>query len=307
MKINSEALKFHRDRCELSQEALASVSKVSKKTISRIESGTLDGNRKEAIERLARALGITHEALCRPPEENADQGADTSESVYRKLTTHLSPEANLAFAFVEERYGVSSEYLIEMAPLLFTLLAEASLNWRREKLKQAEDAFDRLSSIGAAFPHLSFCGGPRREEDMLDIEQSCIDEGDVFGSQLKVEAKGFGGIEPPGNPFARYLALLAAKHARDLIEVEHYDPDAALPSYMIRTDKIERLTGGDDRARYALAHGYALKRDIPAELLGDDAKERRVAWLAKRVPEEEWTKHQAAEADLRAFLEKLGI
>lgn len=307
MNINATTLKLVREKRNLTQEALAIKSGISKKNISRIESSTTRNHRNRTIKLLAKALDIREEDLCRSPDESADKVTDTSESAYRKLTTHLSPEANLAFAFVEERYGVSSEDLIEMAPLLFTLLAEASLNWRREKLKQAEDAFDRLSRLGAALPHLSFCGGPRRDEDMLDIEQSCIDQGDVFGSQLKVEAKRFGGIEPPGNPFARYLALLAAKHARDLIEVEQYDPDAALPSYMIRTDKIERLTGGDDRARYALAHGYGLRRDIPAELLGDDAKERRVAWLAKRVPEEEWTKHQAAKTDLRAFLEELGI
>lgn len=307
MKINPDTLKFHRERCRLSQEALASVCGISKKSISRIESGSSGVNRQQIIKRLADKLGVTEQDLCQPIKETDDNFAVYEGNIFRKLTTHLSPEANLAFAFVEERYGVSSEDLIEMAPLSFLLLAEASLNWRREKLKQAEDAFDRLSHLGAAFPHLSFCGGPRHEEDMLGIEQSCIDQGDVFGFQLKAEAKGFGGIEPPGNPFARYLALLAAKHARDLVEVEQYDPDAALPSYMIRTDKIERLTGGDDRARYALANGYALKRDIPAELLGDDAKERRVAWLAKRVPEEEWTKHQAAETDLRVFLEELGI
>ncbi|MFZ1415625.1 MAG: helix-turn-helix transcriptional regulator [Defluviicoccus sp.] len=307
MNINPDTLKFHRERCGLSQEALADVSKVSKKTISRIERDEIRKPRRNTTKQLAQTLGIAEEALCQPPEKSLEQEADASESAYRKLTTHLSPDANLAFAFVEERYGASSEDLIEIAPLLFTIVAEASLNWRREKIKQAEDAFDRLSRIGAAFPHLAFCGGPRREEDMLGIEDSCIEQQDVFGSRLRAEARGFRDMATPGNPFIQYVALLAAKHAPALVEIEQFDASQTLPSYMIRTAKIERLTGGDDRARYALARGHALKRDIPAELQGDEKREQRIAWLAQRVPAEEWEKHQKAKSAPSDYLAEIGI
>ena len=302
MKINSEALKFHRDRCELSQEALASVSKVSKKTISRIESGTLDGNRKEAIERLARALGITHEELCRPPKEDADQAADTSESAYRKLTTHLSPEANLAFALIEERYGVKSEDLIEMAPLSFLLLAEASLNWRRARNIDVKSALG-----GIRHPYLEITFGIEDTEQVFEFDASSIEEADIFGENVRNELRSFGRNFKCDNPFIEYLIGVAKNHAPSLVEIVQFDTSQQLPSYMIRTAKIEELTGGDDRARYALAHGYALRRDIPAELQGDEAKEQRIAWLAQRVPDEKWEKHQKAKSAPSDYLKEIGI
>lgn len=302
MKINPDTLRYYRDRCGLSQEDLAEESKLTKKTISRIESGEIQEPRARTIKLLAEALKIAEDTLSRPPDKNQEQDADTSEYAYRKLTTHLSPDANLAFAFIEERYGVKSEDLIEMAPLSFLLLAEASLNWRRARYIDFKSALDRL-----CHPYLEVTLDFVDTEQVVDFDSSSIKEADIFGTMLRNELKTFRGNFTCNNPFIEYLRRVAAKYAPSLVEIEPSDPSQTVPSYMMRSAKIEELTGGDDRARYALARGYALKRDIPAELLGDDTKEQRVAWLAKRVPEEKWAEHQAAKTDLRALLEKLGI
>ena len=302
MKINPETLGYYRKRCGLSQEELGEKSRISKKSISRIESGEMKEPRARTIKLLAEALNIAEDTLSRPPDKSPEQAADASEYFYRKLTTHLSPEANLAFNFVEERYGVKSEDLIEMAPLSFLLLAEASLNWRRARNIDVKNAFDRLRH-----PYLEFTFALEDTEQFVGFDDSSIEEADIFGKMLQKELKSLGGNFTCYNPFIEYLKRASTKHAPSLVEIKPSDTSQTVPSYMIRTAKIEELTGGDDRARYALARGYARKGDIPAELLGDEDRDKRTDWLAKRVPEEEWTKHKAAETDLRAFLEGLGI
>ena len=62
-----------------------------------------------------------------------------------KVSVTLEPEVQLACDLTERRYRVTRKTIFNLAPLLFTLIAEGSLAWRREKLADAENAAERLS------------------------------------------------------------------------------------------------------------------------------------------------------------------
>jgi transcriptional regulator with XRE-family HTH domain len=72
VKIHPDSLRSHRIRSRLTQEALAQVSNVSKKTITRIEAGRGEKVRSITINRLAIALKVEPEALENAPEDSHD-------------------------------------------------------------------------------------------------------------------------------------------------------------------------------------------------------------------------------------------
>ena len=148
MNINPEMLRVLRNSRGLSQEGLAELSKVSKKTVSRIESGHIAPSkiRSTTIERLAKALEVKSEDLANVPEEGRYRDPLFRAYGYRPLKTYINAATALAYEFVEYRYHVPSEWLVSMAPLFFTLLAEESLAWRRQKLAEVKEAADHFEA-----------------------------------------------------------------------------------------------------------------------------------------------------------------
>lgn len=300
MKINPDTLKFHRERCGLSQEALASVSGISKKTISRIESGETQEHRKVTIERLADKLSITEQDLCQPVEKTEGKFTVKEGSVFRKVTVFFDAETHIAFEFTKQRYNVPEKDILSIAPLLFIILAEASLKWRKRILSESFELLQRISKLEERNPQLDL-------SDQINIwgaeEKNSIYTSDIFANYLKVPDYF---KDKYVNPFAEYLKGVSLKHAAGLVDVDHGSDGSKLPAYVIKP-MIDIFTGGDERARYALLHKHARLGSMPADLWGDDAKERRVAWLAQRVPDEEWEKHQAAEQAPKASVDDFGI
>lgn len=68
----------------------------------------------------------------------------------------------------------------------------------------------------------------------------------------------------------------------DVPEVVLTEPWGAEP-YVVCGDELERMTGGSRKARWALSYGDVRLSEIPAELLPDEATERRVEWLESRL------------------------
>lgn len=301
MNINPDTLKFHRERCGLSQEALASVSGVSKKSISRIESGSSGANRQHIIKRLAETLGVTEKDLCQIAEEPGDDFTHKEGSVFRRMTVFIDPETFIAFEFIKQRYNVLDKDILAIAPLLFIILAEASLNWRRKTVSEWSELRERIYKLEQRNPHLDLSDDVNYinylHYEHKTSEINSIDKGDIYADYYTFQY---------ANPFVEYLKGVSLKHAAGLVDVDHRSEGSKLPAYLIKP-LIDNLTGGDDRARYALLHKHARLGSMPADLWGDDAKEPRVAWLAQRVPDEEWEKHQAAEQALEASVDDFGI
>ena len=300
-KIHPETLKRCRGQARLSQEALAEKSKVGKKTISRIENGKGDNIRVHTLNQLAKALQMRPDDLTKAPEEM------TSENpANRMLKAYVDADVALAYAFVEQRYNVQYQTLVEMAPLFFTLLAEGSLAWRREKLATVDEAADRLRDWGESGGH-SACWAALAEMENYALveEEHSIEICDLFGDEFGERADDCGYNPYRNNPFSEYLKKFVADvddNNDNIVELHSLDKDdvffraeGKMPEYSICKPELERITKGNSRARHALAWGNVKISDIPEELQEDEASAKRVQWMIERIPQDELEKLEEEE------------
>lgn len=292
MTINPETLK--KLRGNLSQDELARIAHVSRKTISRIENGEADPNtiRKLTVERLARAFNVSEDVLSNPPKSTEADEAWLRGIGYRKISTHLDGDTALSFALVEERYGIAIRRQLDLAPLTIAILAELSLKARSERLKEASDAFQATVNVFPAdLQHL--CATQEKIWDALEVEKVSIAQRDLFGRIIQRSAAEAGYDQEPfdpnhGNPFFDFLNATAT--SLNISVTRHLGDDTlpmedGLPDHTcVFHDLLEDLCGDSLWARLALQLGYARIRNIPAHLRGPESKEQRTAWLEERYP-----------------------
>ena len=291
MQIDPNRLKELRQGKGLSRAQLADRSKISQRQITRIENdAAAAGNvRERTVTELAGALGIESGVLTGDlPMADAGPQAHSSRGVSRQVSARLQPEASLACALVAQRYGVSRTTLFNAAPLMFALLAEGSLVWRKEKLQEVEEAANRLQELG--FGHLSFAGAAYRAQDGAVGERESIEERDLFGENASEQAYELGYDRDTNNPFADYLRHLAAQIGDSKIIEIHKDiqwtgPLEHFPKFAVCGEDFEKFTGGDLLLRLAAELGFLQIDHVPDHLLAEDALDERREWLDQQFKE----------------------
>ena len=287
--LDPQRLRALRKGKRMSRRQLAERSKVSQRQIARIESSATTV-RSTTLARLAKALGEKVETLV--DDGRIDPRPSAAPST--QLGFKVSPQLRLAYDLVSHRYGPSRREIIELAPLLFTLLAEGSLAWRRQCLDEVEEAMKRLSDLGEK-SQLYFTKCLPHAEEGYFMEEVSIDENDLLGDTVRDEAQytwlsGFNDDHYAVTPFADYLRKLG-KDLRSSGKVD-FSPETKLhvavgeldviwgaDPYQVCRDELNEITGGSESACSALAYGDVQLSDIPKELMTPDAKEKRVAWL----------------------------
>ena len=292
--VDPQRLRALRKGKRMSRKKLAERSRVSERQIARIEFSATRV-RGTTLERLAKALGEDMETLVGDePVSPKPPAAPPTQWGFR-----VSPQLNLAYDLVSHRYGPSRRELIELAPLLFTLLAEGSLAWRRQCLEQLGEAMDRLSDLGkksqlyfANFPHSLL-------EEGRAAEEWSIGEIDLSGDKVRSEGIGFvflkDGLDAV-TPFADYLRKLANDleisgkvnffpETTSDVAVGEFDMLWGTEPYQVCREELEQIAGGSESASSALAQGDVRLSNIPKELMPPDAKDKRVAWLEERGAE----------------------
>lgn len=288
MEIDPQRLRHLRNSQTLSLSALAERSKISKRQLARLESPeSLPKNVREiTVARLAKALGVDRAVLAGA----APMPPAAGPAPARQVSTQLDPEAQLACDLIERRYGVKRSTLFNAAPLMFALLAEGSLHWRRESALKITEAANRLQDLGGS-GHTAFANAASRAlEGCLDEEQS-IEKRDLFGRAVGHDAYELGYDTFCHNPFADYLrhvcrtynAPEAVKLDEEMLE---HGVLADFPSYEVCSGDLEKISAGSALAAYSLRMGYARIGDIPSDLWGDQMDGHRATWLEGRVPEE---------------------
>jgi transcriptional regulator with XRE-family HTH domain len=295
MIIRPETLRYHRERVPMSQDALATASRVSKKTIARIETGRTNPN-PTTVRRLAEALRLKPEALSKAPDQTADPERELRKLGYRPIKAHVDGETAIAFEMVEELYGIPIQSQILMAPLFAALLAEGSLTWRRQKVAAVQEAAANLMRLG--YGHLSFANSGYIAEQGAYDEEASIEERDLFGNMIGRDAIDHGYDPSANNPFADYLREFSAGFQSETIELDTFGigvwkTPEGMPEYRIGRRRFDDLTDGDYWAGYALTRGHAKLQDIPKTLRSEEAREKRKAWLADQIPATERQEHEA--------------
>ena len=281
-----------------SRDRLAQLSRVSVRTIQRLEA-PMQGSRgpqQNTLERLAKALQVEPEALTGEGQPPDPGDSSASEPRRVQVSAEIAPKARLAYDLVKSRYGVRSTELINMAPLLFTLLAEGSLARRRKILEEAGEAISRLDQMRDEVGYWLFQTATTVALNADMLEETSIAKADLFGEHLLSGSEGpFHFHEPfdpsTDNPFASYLRWLAADlETPGVVEVKHDGlsygmPWSRLPDYDLCNDELESVTNGSADARRALETGHVRLSEIPEELKGDSAGMERATWLEERLPD----------------------
>ena len=290
MKIQPERLRRLRREKGLSRVRLAELSKVSERTIQRLEneSERTQTSRKDTLKDLAKVLGVEEGVLTGDvPFSDANKPPEPERVQIGAL---VAPKARLAYDLIKRRYGVSTTEILNMAPLFFTLLAEGSLARRREKLEEAREAIGRLDELGEESGHPIFMGATTVALNADTAEEDSIAKVDIFGEQLFDES--YTNLVDPfdpstENPFAGHLRRLAAGLDRpSVVKVEcgglsYGAPWLRFPDYDLCDDELDDTTNGSPDAKRALETGFARLSDIPGELEG----EARAAWLENKLPD----------------------
>ena len=297
MKIDPDRLSSLRKKTRLTRRELEKKSGINKRTIQRLESKSesqrSQNSQEHTVNSLAKALGVKAGVLTGELPLHESGKAPDSDSERVQIGAQVAPKVRLAYDLIKRRYGVSATEVINMAPLFFALLAEGSLAWRREKLKEVEETKGRLEQIDGFWRGGLVSGlvvmdqGIVREEDSIakadlfgehlfsDIDTTFIEEDDLFDPSTD-------------NPFASYLRKL--EDELDITGVVDVDSDhlrfgwpLKFPDYDICCNELDGIANGDGFAKMALETGDARLSEIPEELMAEDAGEERAKWLEGKL------------------------
>ena len=300
MKIDADRLRTLRKRKLLTRQQLSERSRtadsqgINMRTIQRLENepDECKTTREDTVMRLAKALDVEPGVLTGELPLPAPGEAPPSEPDPVRIGAQIPPKVRLAYDLIKRRYGVNATDVITMAPLFFALLAEGSLAWRREKLREARETASHLEGVGGFWS-----GGMSTGMDGIwhgiNREKDSIRKADLFGEclvqdpdSILVDQWFFDSSED--NPFARYLHKLAADlNIPDVIQVDGgklcFGSPVEFPDYNVSQDEVERITNGSAGARRALETGFARLLDIPEEIMGEDKDIERQQWLEDRL------------------------
>ena len=307
MPIIPDRLKELRKRGGLSRAKLAAKSSVSRRQITRFENKAIAASaaRDSTVNDLAKALDVEPGVLTgEMPMPASNRSLDDERGVPRQVSALLQPEASLACALIKRRYGISRTTLFNAAPLMFVLLAEGSLVWRREKLEEVWKAADRLCSLGVG--HLSFAQYAYLAQGGAGGEEESIRKRDLFGEEVSEAAFELGYDRDTNNPFADYLRHLAAQiDDSDNVEIgeeiQFFGPLENFPKFTVCGEDFAKFTGGSAKLNLAALLGYLHIDRIPEELLAEDALDKRLEWFEGQLEE------QLSEEQRKAFEDLLAL
>ena len=294
MTIDPKRLTELRKRKRLNRVQLAEKARLSQRQIARLENEVLPRStaRDRTVNNLANALDVEPGVLTgEMPMPTAGERLPDQLGTSRQVSAWVQPKVGLAYALIKRRYGVSLTTLVNAAPLMFALLAEGSFLWRREKLKEVEEATERLDNSGARHLLSTHVAAGRIDQGAW-VERRSIESRDLFGEAVFKDLLEQGYDVGGTNPFAEYLFDLAAKiDDRDIVDVEAdgwiQDRGALknFPEFSICNGDVDRFTGGSNRLVFALRMGYLRVDHIPEKLLTDEAAEGRRQWLDQQFEE----------------------
>ena len=284
-ELDPTRLKQIRESHGISQQRLAVKAGLNKQTVYRLERGGRP-TRPGTLARLSKALHVETDVLTgeKPIPEIAGRAGKTTDNEEGQLKIRLDGATRNAFTLAKLRYDVSLSRIFELAPFLFVIAAENSLQRRRAKLEELENA---LSSVGkrvsniehwwlTAEPGTPISPGHDILYEAIEEERNSIERRDIFAEKLP------GKITPDWepNPFFNLLKELASS-CEQVAKIDAASSDFF--DYQICPDEALTLSGGDKKIAGALLSGLVPIREIPPDLLAEERTAERMDWLRTQV------------------------
>lgn len=207
LTIHPKRLRDLRERKKFSRRKLAERSGISERQIGRVETSSTDVPvRQNTMDKLATALGVDVGMLVDDPTSLDALPVPPSQDI--QLSIKISPQVRLAYDLVRHRYGPSQKDIINLAPLLFVLHAEGSLNWRRQWLEEAKETTNRLRQLAEEREGFNSEVLDWEWENSFEAEQESIKNNELLGDEI-LSGKGY--WHPSDlmeTPFLDYVARL---------------------------------------------------------------------------------------------------
>ena len=305
MQINPEKLIALRKMAGLTVQGLADEANVGRATITRIENAHTITSNGTTVTRLAKALRCRSEELSTPPEDD-DKFATLANR--RAIKIERSAASHNALLLVAGRYGEQAATILELAPLLFDMVATESLIERRQNLAELQLHRDALAKMSDRFPHLA----DRFTSDwdaapFDDREERSISRNDLRGEFVHADETMDDNFYPEDydessdNLFVAHLRRRWGRIASEGYKAPNIEamPRWTGPYYEICFAEAGKIAGGDDDLAAAIVHGLIPISSIPTDLRKDGRMLERQAWMRERIAE------NAERAD--AIFKELGI
>ena len=294
--INPERLKECRDRLELTLADLADKSGVSKATLYRLEEARNNeaiaprslGTRKSTLDNLANVLrvkpGVLTGELPMPQTKESEIAEKTSDRF--QFNVKANGAVRNAFSLAALRYGVPMTRIVEIAPVLFVIAAEASLRRRQKQLDEFEERRKVIEGMLGNFPHLpaNFALLRNGVDEAVKAEQNSIEAADIFARKINDDIfEYFGGYRDEydsrsGNPLVTYLNEALQQEALDEnSEVVRLSENGA--DYSVCRDVARELADNDADLAARILAGKVLLHEMQEQIADYKAKRRGGPWL----------------------------
>ncbi len=299
----------------LTQQGLADKIHCQKDTVSRWERGKSRRVRAHLREPLCRALGVEWDTLTRPPSEGTPWLLGLTR-IQRYVSRHVEP----ALLLVARRYGITSTDVLDLAPLLFVIVAELSLLERQRRLDEIyalhEQIGDSVSEnqghLGRALRYTELFA-----DETLESEKQSLQKRDIFGHLIEYDPWSLTPTDDDDGPFVHFVRGLAEGLPPDAVtEIQSYGGDM-IRSYRVADDTLRELTGlaEDEEGHEILDHiregKIKLNECLSRRRELDNAGYRQ--WLGdvlaqeKEADERELRAMFGGEQALAAFRESVGL
>jgi len=298
--IVGQSVKAAREAKGWSLVEAASATKVSRAQLQRLERAGKKSIRTGTLKRLCEGYGILADVLLEERiERTLDARSVTDEARWRvadieaQVSARVSAQAKNAYALVAHRYGVTQTAIVEVAPLLFSILAEQSFEERSAKAAEMRASIAQQDAlVNGAFAHLSLDIYPRdKQKTALDAEELSIEARDLLGLKIEEDsdedaffAQDFD--HQKDNPFAIFLT----RRAKGISPIVTFSDDGA-GYFLVEMFKALLPSPG---VTVLCAWGELPFHAMPKDLLWPGKEKKRLEWL--------WT--QASDAQ-RSFIDDI--
>lgn len=293
--INGEALKFYRKKCNKTQKELADEIKCSKDQVYRWEardSKKTKKPRQRNINNLTKALNVSWDQLTtQPPQDESIASIVQTFDLKRKV----SLSTRTAMEYVSKKYGVRWRDILELAPLLFIILAKQSLKARKEGLAEVEDQINEsVDSANSSMSHMAGAFYIANDDEWINDEKDSIKNNEVLTSYYNND-----GVEqsPFVNHLEKYLEELS------IFEMDIIPNDSRAPDYSIPIKLLEKMIGvsgkdkkNDETILHRIQDGHIELQEVLSKKKELDS-EAYQSWLEN--------KYQEIEATIKANENKL--
>lgn len=261
-RIDPDRLRQLRNRKgkDWTQEKLAKKAGLAKQSIYRLEKGQQPGGRKQTLDGLCKALGVDEDVLTgkAPMPEQPRRKDEPSSRDFRQLNVRVSGQVRNALFLAARRYGVDQTKIIELAPLLFTIIAENSLESWRKKVDGEISKVEEARGVPGVF----------------------VNDGELEDYREGVNARGLFDFEDGNEAFLNYLKNLSSNVNKNIVQITSYE------TYYICIDDVIAILGKENMEQIEMVLRGRSPIKMPSGILNGktpDDQDARVQWIKENA------------------------